>query len=231
MSLKPLTIYYAGPGPNPPKVGIILEELSIPYEIKMMGYGDLKQKPFTDLNPNGRAPGKLSSLFITRHVLTSFHTVLQDPNTGYKIWETGAIIEYLIDQYDTDQKLSYASGLQKYELKQWLFFQAFNLFHAEKLPSAQKRYVDEIHRVVGVLDGVLGQSEDGWLVGNKVTYADLAFVTWHTALAGIFSPPEFKDQWDITKYAHYKKWVEKMLDRPAVKKVLEEQQRLVAESS
>lgn len=107
----------------------------------------------------------------------------------------------------------------------------FNLFHAEKLPSAQKRYVDEIHRVVGVLDGVLGQSEDGWLVGNKVTYADLAFVTWHTALAGIFSPPEFKDQWDITKYAHYKKWVEKMLDRPAVKKVLEEQQRLVAESS
>ncbi|KAM0137570.1 hypothetical protein ACHAO1_003889 [Botrytis cinerea] len=220
MSLKPLTIYYAGPGPNPPKVGIILEELSIPYEIKMMGYGDLKQKPFTDLNPNGRAPGKLSSLFITRHVLTSFHTVLQDPNTGYKIWETGAIIEYLIDQYDTDQKLSYASGLQK-----------FNLFHAEKLPSAQKRYVDEIHRVVGVLDGVLGQSEDGWLVGNKVTYADLAFVTWHTALAGIFSPPEFKDQWDITKYAHYKKWVEKMLDRPAVKKVLEEQQRLVAESS
>ncbi|KAF7958292.1 hypothetical protein EAE96_001843 [Botrytis aclada] len=225
MSLKPLTVYYAGPGPNPPKVGIILEELSIPYEIKMVGYGDLKQKPFTDLNPNGRAP------------------VLQDPNTGYKIWETGAIIEYLIDQYDTDQKLSYASGLKKYELKQWLFFQVsgqgpywgqaawFNLFHAEKLLSAQKRYVDEIHRVVGVLDEVLGQSEDGWLVGNKITYADLAFVTWHTALAGIFSPPEFKDQWDITKYAHYKKWVEKMLDRPAVKKVLKEQQRLVAESS
>ncbi|KAG4026442.1 hypothetical protein MFRU_040g00030 [Monilinia fructicola] len=225
MSLKPLTVYYAGPGPNPPKVGIILEELSIPYEIKMVGYGDLKQKPYTDLNPNGRAP------------------VLQDPNTGYKIWETGAIIEYLIDQYDIEKRLTYASGLKKYELKQWLFFQVsgqgpywgqaawFNLFHAEKLPSAQKRYVDEIHRVVGVLDGVLGQSENGWLVGDKITYADLAFITWHVVLAGIFSPPEFKDQWDITKYPHYKKWVETMLERPAVKKVLEEQQRLVAESS
>jgi glutathione S-transferase len=91
--------------------------------------------------------------------------------------------------------------------------------------------VDEIHRVIGVLDGFLEKSESGWLVGDKVTYADLAFVTWHVALAGIFSPPEFKDQWDITKHPHYQKWVETMLARPAVKKVLEEQQRLVAESS
>lgn len=82
-----------------------------------------------------------------------------------------------------------------------------------------------------MLDGVLGKSESGWLVGDKITYADLAFVTWHVALAGIFSPLEVKGQWDITKYPHYQKWVESMLARPTVKKVLEEQQRLVAESS
>lgn len=106
----------------------------------------------------------------------------------------------------------------------------FNLFHAEKIPSAQKRYMDEIHRVVGVLDGVLAKSTSGWLVGDKITYADLAFVTWHTMLAGIFSPP-FQDEWDITKYPHYQKWIESMLARASVTKVLEEQKKLVAGST
>jgi len=220
MSLQEITVYYAGGGPNPPKVSIILEELGLPYKVKMLGHGDLKQKPYTNLNPNGRVP------------------VIQDPNTGYTIWETGAIIEYLIEQYDTTKKLDYASGLEHYQVKQWLFFQVsgqgpyfgqaawFNIFHPEKLPSAQKRYMDEIHRIVGVLDGVLANSKNGWLVGDKITYADLSFVTWHNILPGIFS--SFTDQWDITKYPHYQKWMEAMLARPSVTKVLEELKKLTA---
>lgn len=46
--------------------------------------------------------------------------------------------------------------------------------HHEKLPSAQKRYQDEVRRVLGVLEGVL--TRDEWLVGEKISVADLAFV-------------------------------------------------------
>lgn len=43
--------------PNPSKVLIILEELGLPYESSWVELDGLKQKPFTDVNPNGRLPG------------------------------------------------------------------------------------------------------------------------------------------------------------------------------
>ena len=52
-------------------------------------------------------------------------------------------------------------------------------YHPEKIPSAIERYQKETQRVVSVLDGVLAKSPSGWLVGDKVTIADLAFITWN----------------------------------------------------
>lgn len=49
---------------------------------------------------------------------------IQDPNTGMQLWESGAILEYLVDTYDKEGKLSYKDGPEKYFAKQWLFFQA-----------------------------------------------------------------------------------------------------------
>lgn len=52
---KPITLYSHKGGPNPWKVAIILEELGIPYESKFLDIQtELKAKPYTDLNPNGR---------------------------------------------------------------------------------------------------------------------------------------------------------------------------------
>jgi glutathione S-transferase len=53
----------------------------------------------------------------------------------------------------------------------------FKLFHSEKIPSAIDRYIKEIHRVLGVLEGVLSKQE--YLVGGKVTVADLSFIPWN----------------------------------------------------
>lgn len=50
----------------------------------------------------------------------------------------------------------------------------FNLYHAEKIPSAIERYQKETKRLLGVLESVLSKQE--WLVGGKLTIADIIFV-------------------------------------------------------
>lgn len=52
----------------------------------------------------------------------------------------------------------------------------FNHVHSDKLPSAQDRYQQETRRVLGVLESVLTRQE--WLVGGKITIADLSFVPY-----------------------------------------------------
>ena len=49
---------------------------------------------------------------------------IKDPNTGIVLWESCAIISYLITEYDKSHTLSYASAPEKYLQDQWLFFQA-----------------------------------------------------------------------------------------------------------
>ena len=46
-----------------------------------------------------------------------------DPNTGIKLWESGAIIEYLLDVYDEEKRLSYETWPEKYEQNCWKHFQ------------------------------------------------------------------------------------------------------------
>jgi glutathione S-transferase len=66
---------------------------------------DLKAEPYVSLNPNGRVP------------------TIVDPNTNITLWESGAIIEYLVDTYDNENKLTYATFPEKYHVKQFLYFQ------------------------------------------------------------------------------------------------------------
>jgi glutathione S-transferase len=42
-SLKPITLYAHASGPNPWKTAIILEELKLAYELKLMEFSDLKK--------------------------------------------------------------------------------------------------------------------------------------------------------------------------------------------
>ena len=56
----------------------------------------------------------------------------------------------------------------------------FQRYHPEKVPSAIERYNNEIKRVFWVLDSVL--SKQKYLVGDKVTIADLSFIPWNAAI-------------------------------------------------
>lgn len=98
----------------------------------------------------------------------------------------------------------------------------FEKFHPEKLPSARERYVNEIKRVTGVLDGYLAKQEvsegsDGpWLVGGRVSYADLAFINWQVVAEAVFTAEELSTD----DYPHVKDWMARMKSREDVKKVL-----------
>ncbi|KAF9881941.1 glutathione s-transferase [Colletotrichum karsti] len=210
-STKPLVLY--GYTPNPMKVAMILEELEIPWEMIKIDLAKVKEEAYTSINPNGRLPA------------------LKDPNTGITLWESGAIIEYLVDTYDTENKISYASFPEKYLLKQFLHFQMsgqgpyfgqlgwFTLFHPENIQSAKERYEEQTVRVLSVLDAVLKGKK--YLVGDKPTYADIAFMPWDY-LGRLLLGDAWNDKYDIdSKYPDYTAWAERVKARPVIKNALE----------
>lgn len=153
---------------------------------------------------------------------------IEDPNTGITLWESAAVIQYIIDKYDKDGKISYKSGDDYYKQLQWLAFQVsgqgpyfgqatwFQVFHPEKIPSAIERYQNEISRVNSVLDSHLQNHE--WLVGDKITFADLSFVTWAN-IGAHMDGGKSKD-----KYPAYDAWLKKLNERPSVKKAYADQE-------
>lgn len=67
-----------GPGPNPPKVAILLEELGLPYNIKPLSFGTgpgtVKDPEYVKLCPNGRVP-----------------TIIDHNKGGKVVWESGEL--------------------------------------------------------------------------------------------------------------------------------------------
>ncbi|KAL8278808.1 hypothetical protein RQP46_008877 [Phenoliferia psychrophenolica] len=95
------------------------------------------------------------------------------------------------------------------------------MFHSEKLPSAIERYEKEIVRVVGVLDSVLAKQP--FLLGDKLTVADIAFVPWNNfALAGLV-PAEIDLK---AKYPAFAAWHGKLLELDYVKSGIAEKEAL-----
>lgn len=96
----------------------------------------------------------------------------------------------------------------------------FVKFHQEKIPSAIERYSNEAKRLTQVLEDWLSKQEsagDGpWLVGDKMTFADLSFITW-TLVIGMIAD---KDVYNISEYPTVNAWIARMIHREAVKKAI-----------
>ncbi|KAL8364814.1 hypothetical protein RB595_003880 [Gaeumannomyces hyphopodioides] len=223
--LKPLKPYGVG-GPNPPKIIMALEELGIPYEAEPFPMDQVKSPEFLAINPNGRLPA------------------LQDPNTDLTVWESGAILEYLVERYDKDNKISFPAGSNEAALaRQWLFFQVsgqgpyygqavyFTRAFSEKVPAVVERFVKEIIRVSGVLESHLSkqkgnvaeagpEGEGPWLVGDRYTYADLSFFPWQHMIAMVQMDPDVKVIYDPNEFPNVKKWLGNLIARPAIAKGL-----------
>jgi glutathione S-transferase len=142
--------------------------------------------------------------------------------------ESNAIIEYLVSKYDASHKLSFPDFENQQYTRQWLYFQASGqgpyygqaVWFIKECNSEPKdvveRYQNETKRVIKVLDGVL--AKQGWLVGGRISAADIAFLQWNTSADRIILGSHFID----TEAPHVRKWMNDMIARPGIAKVMQD---------
>jgi glutathione S-transferase len=99
------------------------------------------------------------------------------------------------------------------------------VLHPEKVPSVIERYVKEVHRVLGVLNTALEGKT--WLVGDKCTFADLAFMPWNTRLdSALLTPP---DEDPLAPYPNVQAWHHRMVARDSWKRAMTIRDKLMDE--
>jgi glutathione S-transferase len=155
--------------PNGHKISVALEELGLPYEVKLVDItkGEQKSPEFLALNPNGKIP-----------------VIVDRDENNLGIFESGAILIYLAEK--TGCLMPTELGGRS-RVIQWLMFQMSNLgpmmgqanvffrYFPEKIQPAIDRYQNESIRLLEVLDKQLKEHE--WLAG-EFSIADIANWCW-----------------------------------------------------
>ncbi|KAF2628059.1 glutathione S-transferase [Macroventuria anomochaeta] len=203
-------VLYTTQTPNGIKISITLEELGLPYKVEKIEINKNTQKEdwFLAINPNGRIPA-----------LTDRFTDGQTIN----LFESGSIMQYLVERYDTEHKISYPKASREwYETNNWLFYQNagvgpmqgqanhFSRYAPEHIEYGVNRYTNETRRLYSVLDKHLASDKRPYLVGDKCTIADIAHWGWVAAAgwAGV----------EIEDFPNLKAWEERMAERSGVEK-------------
>ena len=192
---------YTAPTPNGYKASITLEELEIPYELKVidLGSGAQKEPWFLAINPNGRIPA-----------------IVDRGNDDFAVFESGAIMLYLAERAG---RLIPTDGKGRSRVVQWLMFQmggigpmmgqanVFTRYFPEQIPAAIERYRRESRRLFEVLDRQLADHE--WLAGDY-SIADIANFAWVRIHEWPGVPVEGLD--------NLQRWLAAIEQRPAVQR-------------
>lgn len=193
---------YTWTTPNGRKVSIALEELALPYTVHPIVIRDQVQKQpwFLKINPNGRIPA-----------------IIDRGSGDFAVFESGAILIYLAERTG---RLLPKDDKGRSRTLQWLMFQmggigpmqgqanVFNRYFPEKIPTVIARYVNEVKRLYGVLDGELAGRE--FVAGDAYTIADIAHYPWiaQADWSGV----------SLAEFPHLKRWFDAVSLRPAVQK-------------
>ena len=196
---------YTAATPNGHKVSIALEELDLPYTLKVLDLTQAEQKrpEFLAINPNGRIPA-----------------IVDRDEDDFAVFESGACLIYLAEKTG---KLMPADPKGRSRVLQWLMFQmggigpmmgqanVFFRYFPEKIPSVIDRYQGETRRLFRVLDGQLKEHE--YLAGDY-SIADIA--NWAWVRTHRWSGVELDD------LPHLKRWRDQIRARPAVQRGIEQ---------
>lgn len=189
--------------PNGRKISIALEELNLPYRVRVIDLGALEQKQpeFLALNPNGRIP-----------------VIIDGDNDDFVVFESGAILLYLAEK--TGMLMPVPSKARSVAI-QWLMFQmaglgpmmgqanVFYLYAGEKIDYAIRRYQSESRRLLEVLDTRLRGRD---YLADNYSIADIANFCWARshAWSGV----------SIDGLDHLRGWLDRIDSRPAVQRGL-----------
>ncbi|MBB3712197.1 GST-like protein [Limimaricola variabilis] len=203
----PIDLHY-WPTPNGWKVSIALEEMGLPYRVRLVniGAGEQKRPEFLAISPNGRMPA------------------ITDPEgpdgAPISIFESGAILQYLAHKTG---RFCGATERDRIDVDQWLMWQmgglgpmagqAHHFLHyapgmtpPQDIPYAKDRYRDEVARLYGVLDRQLATHE--YVAGGDYSIADMAIFPW----ARLWQ----RQEQQIEAFPNMRRWLETLEARPAV---------------
>jgi GST-like protein len=194
--------------PNGHKITMFLEETGTPYQIVPVNLvqNDQFKADFLQIAPNNKMPAIVDR-------------APADGGEPISLFESGAILTYLADK--TGQLI--ATDLRtRLETLQWVFWQVAGLGPmagqvvyykraADKVPSAEERFVKETNRLYGVLNRRLQGRE--WLAGDAYSIADIAAFTWA-------APYNLFDQ-NLDDFPEVERWLNAVWDRQASKKAYE----------
>lgn len=186
--------------PNGHKVSIALEELQLPYTLRVLDLARLDQKQpwFLAINPNGRIPA-----------------IVDHDAGGFAVFESGAILIYLAEKTG---RLMPGDPRGRSLVLQWLMFQmggigpmmgqanVFFRYFPEKIQPAIDRYQGECARLFGVLDRQLANHE--YLAGDY-SIADIANWAWVRTHEWSGVP--------VDGFPNLQRWLAQIRARPAVR--------------
>lgn len=204
-----LTVHHLQVGQGE-RIPFLLEELGIPYEIKLYQRSPFLAPPeLKEKHPMGATP--------------ILEDATADPETPLLLAESGAIVEYVINKYGNGRLALPPSHPNYADYLYWLHFSNGNLqptifrrFQARMfgIPEDDQRYkgTDErVKRAVGYLNKRLESKE--YLAGDEFTAADV-MTTWCFTTMRRFEPL------DLSEYPGILAWLKRVTARPAYQRAM-----------
>ena len=193
-----IELYY-WPTPNGRKISIMLEECGLDYEVKPVdiGAGDQFKPEFLAISPNNRIPA------------------IVDRDTGISVFEGGAILIYLAEKAGRFLPREQAP---RFDVLQWLFWQAgglgpmagqlshFRSYTDEEHEYALERYSNEYDRLLAVMDVRLRDRE---FLAGALSIADFASFPWVV--------PYQRLGIDLDRFSNVRRWFDTLKQRPRLR--------------
>jgi GSH-dependent disulfide-bond oxidoreductase len=191
--------------PNGRKISVALEEMALPYTVKIVdiGKGEQFDPEFVKISPTGKIPAIIDT---------------EGPGGApISVFESGAILVYLGEK--TGQFWP-AELRQRMKVLEWLMFQMGNFgpmpgqvhhFAAVEKEEDRRyglaRYSKETRRLYAVMDGRLATRD---FFADELSIADFAILGW------AWRHP--RHNVDLADYPNVRRWYETMMARPGVRR-------------
>jgi GST-like protein len=199
--------------PNGIKVATMLEETGLPYDAHYVSFdtNDQFSPEFLSLNPNNKIPA-----------------IIDPDGPGGRplpLWESGAILLYLAEK---SGRFIPADPHGRWRAIQWLMFQMggvgpmfgqvgyFHRWGGKEIedPRPRRRYYEEARRLIGVMDGELGDRD--WLLG-EYSIVDMAICPWLRSLRDTYGAGA---ETGLNEHPRVIAWLDRFLARAAVQVAL-----------